>query len=170
MPYAKAQSYKQCVFSPFRKDGSLITVQLVGRFSNSEQITEERKDNLSRKMEASIRNTEHLKLQTLMDESAVFQGIDPTQSQFHKFAKIVKDNDRLAGSDDNFDFSMVSFWAKNSDNKLQVLQPYTIPNTLSRVVNSSHDLHEVIFQSYNVALPFMFSQRSHSEELILNIL
>lgn len=67
-------------------------------------------------------------------------------------------------------YAVVSFWAKNSDNRLQVLRPYYIPNTLSRVVNPEHDLHEVVFQSYNVPLPFMFSKSSKTEDLILNIL
>jgi len=31
VPFVKNQSYKQCCFSPYKNDGSVITVQAVGK-------------------------------------------------------------------------------------------------------------------------------------------
>jgi len=52
-----------------------------------------------------------------------------------------------------------------------VLQTYFVPNTLSRVVNKENDLHEIVFQSDNINLPFLFSKysTSASSQLILNL-
>ena len=71
VPYAKAQSYKQCIFNPFKNDGGMITVQCVGKFTNAE-LNAKREDNLSRKMTTSLKNTQHLQMKTMMDDSAVF--------------------------------------------------------------------------------------------------
>jgi len=47
LPFSKNQSFKQCIFSPYKADGSLISVQILGRLpAEQEEIT----DNLTRKM------------------------------------------------------------------------------------------------------------------------
>lgn len=104
-----------------------------------------------------------------MSEKALFEAIDPSKSQFHKFSKIVRDIDTRT-ADDAFNYAVIAYWEKNSAKKLQVRQPFLIRNALSRVVNADHDLHEVVFTSENIALPFFFSKKPGEEQLILHIL
>lgn len=55
------------------------------------------------------------------------------------------------------DYAIVTFWDKEENNKHQVFQSIFIEKALSHIVNSDNELHEVLFEAYNISMPFLFS-------------
>lgn len=62
------------------------------------------------------------------------------------------------------DYAIITFWDKTLADRHQVMQSKFVPNALSRVVNAENDLHEIIFEAYNIQMPFLFSFKPESEE------
>lgn len=90
VPFAKNQSFKQCIFNPYTDDGSFITVQVVGKFADagSDINVETREDDLTRKMNFNQKNVKFIMVDKQKTDKELFE-LGANEVNLHKYGDIV---------------------------------------------------------------------------------
>lgn len=157
VPFNKNMSYKQCIFNPYKDDSSLITVQIVGKGFDQpgESEADKQVDNLTRKMTEYARATQYLQIKKLVNDKDLFtKGSDDTVLQ--NFGKLGS-SDRMIQRSQMSHYALISFWKMNQQSRQEVMHTYFVEYPLSRDINLSKGLSEVLFLANNIKLPFLFS-------------
>ena len=115
------------------------------------------------------RATQYLQINKLVNDTDLFtKSSDDTVLQ--NFGKLCS-SDRMIQRSQMSHYALISFWKMNQQSRQEVMHTYFVEYPLSRDINLSKGLSEVLFLANNIKLPFLFSYVDEQKtSLKLNLL